>query len=58
MAQPPNPFDPVPVEEEKTTEASTQTITSSPRPEVPPLEKTLPLDQHSVDEGRKKGYCR
>jgi len=40
------------------TEAKFMVVYSTPRPSVPPLKTTLPLDQHSVDEGHRRGYCR
>ncbi len=40
------------------TSADVQTVLSSPLPRVPPLEHPLPLDAHSVEEGRRLGYCR
>ena len=39
-------------------EAKFLLVTPNPLPMVPHLRHTLPLDAHSVDEGRRRGYCR
>ena len=45
-------------ETQSTQKAQRSTVSVPALPSVPPLEKPVALDYWSVEEGRRKGYCK